>query len=56
MSAIYSTSVYLMDFGFEYTACGNSEMWYEEAVERMKQATSAAWQKFSAISSTDFSL
>ena len=38
IQAAYSTARYLMEFGFEYTACCNRERLYEKAVTRMRRA------------------
>ena len=38
IQAAYSTAKYLLEFGFEYTACCNREMLYEKAVTRMRRA------------------
>jgi len=36
--AAFCTARYLLEFGFEYTACCNRERLYERALERMQQA------------------
>jgi hypothetical protein len=36
--AAYSTARYLLEFGFEYTACCNRERLYEKGLTRMRRA------------------
>src|ERR1044071_4086633 len=38
IEAAYSTAKYLLEFGFEYTACCNRERLYEKALTRMRRA------------------
>ena len=38
IQAAYSTARYVLEFGFEYTACCNKERLYEKALTRMRRA------------------
>ena len=38
IQAAYSTARYLLEFGFEYTACCNKERLYEKGLTRMRRA------------------